>query len=160
MNLFLCILFFLFVPLQVQTSAGQVVAIADGDTLTVLTEAKEQVKVRINGIDAPERKQPYSQASKENLSRLVFGRIVTVESSKKDRYGRTVGKVLIDGVDVGLEQVKSGYAWHFKRYEREQSQADRAAYANAEEQARSKRLGLWRDDAPVPPWDYRAERRR
>jgi len=142
-------------PALAQSFSGRVVAVSDGDTLTVLTAAKEQIKVRINGIDAPEKAQPFGQASKQNLSRLVFGRAVTIESNKRDRYGRTVGKVLTDGRDAGLEQVKAGFAWRFKEYEREQSPEDRRAYAEAETEARKARRGLWQDPAPVPPWEFR-----
>lgn len=153
--LLLLLFFALPCPALAQSLSGRVVAVSDGDTLTVLTVTKEQIKVRVNGIDAPEKAQPFGQASKQNLSRLVFGRTVTVESNKRDRYGRTVAKVLVDGLDVGLEQVKAGLAWHFKEYEREQSPEDRRAYAEAEAEARQARRGLWQDPAPVPPWQFR-----
>lgn len=153
--IFLLFVFALPCPARAQALSGRVVAISDGDTLTVLTAAKEQVKVRINGIDAPEKAQPFGQASKENLSRLVFNRVVTIESNKRDRYGRTVGKVLLDGRDAGLEQVRAGLAWHFKEYERDQAADDRRIYAGAEVVARREQRGLWRDVAPVPPWEFR-----
>lgn len=114
-----------------------------------------QHKVRLAGIDAPERSQPFGQRSKQSLSDLVFSQWVTVETDKRDRYGRAVGKVLKDGVDTNLEQVKRGMAWHYKAYQREQSASDRVTYAEAEEAAREERVGLWRDAQPVPPWDFR-----
>lgn len=139
---------------------GKVVGVADGDTVTVLDVGKVQHKVRLTGIDAPEKAQPFGQRSKQNLSNWVFGKQVTVETEKIDRYGRSLGKVLVDGVDANLEQVKAGYAWHYKKYEREQSAEDRAVYARAEAVARAGRAGLWRDAVQLPPWDWRGCRRR
>jgi endonuclease YncB( thermonuclease family) len=105
------------------------VAIADGDTLTVLDSGNEQQKVRLAGIDTPEKAQPFGTASKQNLSALVFGKTVTVVFVKFDRYQKMVGKVLLGGQDVCLEQIKAGLAWHYKKYEREQSSEDRSRYA-------------------------------
>lgn len=138
---------------------GRVVGITDGDTITLLNSSNTQHKIRLSGIDAPERGQAFGQASKQNLSGLIFGKSVTVEFSKRDRYGRIVGRVLLAGRDICLEQVRSGYAWHYKQYEREQTPAERKAYAEAETEAQKEKRGLWRDPAPVPPWDYRKERR-
>lgn len=151
----LILLLLLSFPSFAQSLSGRVAGIADGDTITILTDPKQQVKVRINGIDAPEKGQAFGQASKEHLSRLVFGRVVTVESNKRDRYRRRVGKVLIDSIDVGLAQVSDGFAWHYREYEREQSPEDRRAYAEAETEARQAQRGLWRDASPVPPWEFR-----
>jgi endonuclease YncB( thermonuclease family) len=134
---------------------GRVVAIADGDTVTVLDTSNKQWKIRLMGIDAPEKKQAFGQKSKANLSDLAFDKQVAVEYSKKDKYGRTVGKIIVDGVDANLEQVRAGLAWHYKKYEREQPVDDRAAYAQAEEQARAEKKGLWVDAEPTPPWDWR-----
>lgn len=138
---------------------GRVVGITDGDTITVLDSSNTQYKIRLSGIDAPERGQAFGQASKQNLSGLIFGKSVTVEFSKRDRYGRIVGRVLLSGRDINLEQVRGGHAWHYKQYEREQTPAERKAYAEAETEARKEKRGLWRDAEPVPPWDYRKERR-
>lgn len=137
------------------TIEGRVVGVADGDTVTVLDDARTQHKIRLSGIDAPEKKQPFGQRSKESLSELVFSKTVTVETSKRDRYGREVGKVLVDGVDANLEQLKRGMAWHYKAYVREQSPRDRVLYSEAEEIARMGRVGLWRDETPQPPWEFR-----
>lgn len=136
---------------------GQVVAIADGDTLTVLDEAKTQHKIRLAGIDAPEKRQTLGQRSKQSLSDLVFGRQVTVETTKKDFRGRDIGKIILDGQDVNLEQVRRGMAWHYKAYAREQSAEDRRAYMAAEVQAQKARIGLWRDAEPMPPWEFRRQ---
>ncbi len=99
--------------------------VADGDTITVLDTDKVQHKIRLAGIDAPEKKQPFGNRSKESLSDLVFSKTVTVDTGKTDRYGREVGKVLIDGIDANLVQVQRGFAWHYKAYEREQPAVDR-----------------------------------
>ena len=133
--------------------------VADGDTITVLDDTLKQHKIRLAGIDAPEKKQPFGQRSKESLSELMFAKTVTVEADKTDRYGREVGKVLVDGIDANLVQVQRGFAWHYKAYEREQSAIDRKAYSDAEDEAKAALRGLWKDTAPVPPWDYRKAQR-
>lgn len=94
------------------TLYGFVVGLSDGDTVTVLDSSKAQHKVRLGGIDAPEKKQAFGERSRQSLSDLVFHKQVEVEFSKTDRYGRIVGKVLVSNVDAGLEQVKRGLAWH------------------------------------------------
>lgn len=134
---------------------GRVVGIADGDTITVLDDTNTQHKIRLAGIDAPEKKQAFGNSSKKSLSDLVFAKSVTVETDKRDKYGREVGKVLVGGVDANLEQVKRGMAWHYKAYEREQSVIDRKVYADAENEAKHARRGLWTDAAPEPPWEFR-----
>jgi endonuclease YncB( thermonuclease family) len=137
---------------------GRVVGVADGDTVTVLDASRQQHKIRLMGIDAPEKKQAFGNKSKQALSDLVFNKQVSVEFSKTDRYGRTIGKILVDGLDANLEQVKKGMAWHYKQYQKEQSSVDRTAYAKAEELAKAKKLGLWFDPSPTPPWDFRHNR--
>jgi endonuclease YncB( thermonuclease family)/methylphosphotriester-DNA--protein-cysteine methyltransferase len=136
---------------------GKVIRVSDGDTIAVLDKDNKQHKIRFQGIDAPESKQAFGQASKENLSKMVFGKQVTVIWEKVDKYGRTVGKVLLDGKDVNIEQVKAGLAWHYKKYAEEQPPEDRITYAKAEEEARAAKLGLWQDPNPTPPGDWRAE---
>lgn len=137
------------------TLTGEVVALSDGDTVTVLDSAKTQHKVRLAGIDAPEKRQPFGERSKQNLAAMVFRKQVTVEWNKSDRYGRIVGKVLVERTDAGLAQLRAGMAWHYKQYAREQTPEDRAAYAGAEDAAQETHVGLWRDVAPVAPWDFR-----
>ncbi len=134
---------------------GRVVGVADGDTITVLVDGHDNVKVRLAGIDAPEKAQPYGAVSKRHLSDKVFGRTVTVEWTKKDKYGRVIGRVLADGDDVCLDQVRFGFAWHYKQYANEQTSSQRTAYASAEEQAKHEKVGLWSLSDPVPPWEFR-----
>lgn len=107
--------------------------------------------------DSPEKGQTFGSRAKENLSGLVYGKTVTVATNKHDRYGRAVGKVLVDGEDANLEQVKSGFAWHFKEYQREQSAEDRSRYASAEDSAKSSGRGLCVDKSPVKPKEFRGE---
>lgn len=134
---------------------GRVVSIADGDTITVLDSNNEQFKIRLMGIDAPEKKQPFGQRSKQHLSALVFGKTVDVEWFKKDRYRRTLGKILFNGRDVNQEQIKAGMAWHYKKYQKDQPPEDRQSYADSETNAQQRRVGLWGDAYPVAPWDFR-----
>ena len=141
------------------TLTGRVVRVADGDTLTVLDNTNTQHRIRLQGIDAPESHQAFGTRSKQSLSDMVFGKTVTVEYYKTDQYGRIVGKILLDGKDIDLEQVKAGMAWHYKEYEREQTPADRELYARAEAEARSARRGLWADADPVEPSEFRREER-
>jgi endonuclease YncB( thermonuclease family) len=146
-------------PAAADVLRGRVVGVADGDTVTVLTPEQVRRVIRLAGIDAPEKAQPYGDRAKRHLSDLVFGAEVVVEYEKRDRYGRIVGKILRDGQDASLSQIQAGYAWHFKRYAGEQSAADRAIYARAEEVARSARRGLWSEPASLPPWEWRARGR-
>jgi endonuclease YncB( thermonuclease family) len=142
----------LALPAELQ---GRVVGVTDGDTITLLSPGNVQEKIRLSGIDAPEKGQPFGDASKRNLSDLVFDKEASVDWHKRDRYGRVVGVVRVDGRDVGLCQIKSGLAWHFRRYQNEQSLDDRLVYLHAEEVAREARVGLWADAAPMAPWDWR-----
>lgn len=138
--------------------AGLVVGVTDGDTITVLDDQRAQHTIRLAGIDAPEKAQAFGLRSKEHLSLLVFGRRVLVETEKQDRYGRTVGKVIINGLDASLAMVVAGMAWHYKKYESDQSITDRTLYSDAELVARRNRQGLWLDISPIEPWDYRSRR--
>jgi len=134
---------------------GNVVGVADGDTITVLDTDKVQHKVRLTGIDAREKKQPFGNRSKQSLSDMVFNKTVVVGTVKRDRYGRELGKVLVGGRDVNLEQVRTGMAWHYKAYKRTQPVTDRQAYADAENAAKAAKHGLWLDADPIPPWKWR-----
>lgn len=129
------------------------VAVHDGDTLTVLVERK-QVRVRLIEIDAPELKQPYGARSKQSLSELCFGKTANLEVHDRDRYGRTLAQVHCSGKDANAEQVRRGYAWTYTRY----AAPDSPLFA-LEREARSARRGLWEDPTPTPPWDWRRNRR-
>lgn len=152
---FVFLLFFFQYYAYAELLNGKVVGVSDGDTITVLDSAKSQHKIRLTGIDAPEKAQAFGQASKKSLSDLVFSKDVEISWEKRDRYQRILGKVLLNEQDICLEQVKRGMAWHYKQYQRDQTQEDRIKYSRAEEEARKNRIGLWADDAPVPPSDFR-----
>lgn len=143
-----------------QTLNGRVVRIADGDTVTVLDATKTQHRIRLQGIDAPESHQAFGTQSKKSLADMIFDKDVTVIYDKTDQYGRLVGKILLNGKDVNLEQVKAGMAWHYKEYEREQSPEDRELYARAEDEARNARRGLWVDANPTEPAEFRRDEKR
>ena len=145
---------------------GVVVGVSDGDTITVLDAGNQQHKIRLAGIDAPEKKQDFGQRSKEHLSQLVFGKQVEVEWKKLDRYKRVIGKVWVAPpsckkpdcpkiVDACLAQISMGLAWWYEKYAKEQPEADRRQYELVESEARSKRIGLWSSKEPIPPWEFR-----
>ena len=126
--------------------SGKVVSIHDGDTITIL-QNKQQIKVRLFGIDAPELKQPYGKKSKQFLANLIAGQIVEVEENGKDRYKRTIGIVYLGNTDINAQMVANGYAWVYRKFLKK--------YAPQESKAKSQRLGLWRDKEPIPPWEWR-----
>ena len=134
---------------------GRVVSVADGDTITVIDAEKNQHKIRLQSIDAPEKAQAFGAKSKEALYELVHGKTVQVSFIKSDKYGRILGKVLLDGQDICHQQIKAGFAWHYKKYQNEQQPVDRDAYSASEIAAKSQKLGLWSEPSPVAPWDFR-----
>jgi len=139
----------------VQALHGVVVAVSDGDTITIRDDHNNAKKIRLQGIDAPEKQQDFSNVSRKHLADLVAGKEVDVEYEKLDQHGRIVGKVTLKNVDICLEQIKAGLAWHYKFFEGEQTASDREVYAAAETRARAARLGLWQYEAPIAPWDFR-----
>jgi endonuclease YncB( thermonuclease family) len=147
-------------PSGSQTLTGRVVRVADGDTITVLDSNDTQHRIRLEGIDAPESHQAFGAQSKKSLSEMVFGKDVTVVYQKTDQYGRLVGKILLGGKDINLEQVKAGMAWHYKEYQREQTPEDRELYARSEDEAHAARRGLWQDPDPIEPSAFRKEEKR
>jgi micrococcal nuclease len=130
-----------------------------GDTVYVLDASQERHKIRLAGIDTPERKQPFGKKAKDYLIGPVAGKDVEVDWSKRDRYGRIVGKVIFEGQDVDLAMVQAGYAWWYRKYAGEQNAGDRVLYEAAEEKAKAEHLGLWADPHPVPPWEWRKKKR-
>ena len=151
----IALLFALPLPAAAEIFEGHVIHISDGDTITVVNEKHQQLRVRIAAIDAPERHQPFSAASREHLSKLVRRQMVVVQWHKKDQYGRLVGSVSVKGLDTGLELLRAGMAWHYKQFENEQNPQDRTRYSTAESDARARRAGLWQDRSPEPPWEWR-----
>jgi len=131
--------------------SGRVVGVADGDTLTLLTPDKRQVRIRLAEIDTPEKRQPYGTRAKQSLSDLCFGKPARVDVKTTDRYGRTVGRVYCAGIDANAEQVRRGAAWVYRKYTR-----DPKLY-QLEAEARRERRGLWAlsETQRVPPWEWR-----
>ena len=136
---------------------GLVVAISDGDTITLLTEDKQQLKIRLVGIDTPEKKQAFGTKARDHLASRIFKQDVEVDLRKKDQYGRHLGVIYIGGADVNQSMIQDGYAWFYKHYAKEQPKEEALRYANAERDARLKKRGLWADPNPVPPWEFRKE---
>jgi micrococcal nuclease len=134
---------------------GKVVGVTDGDTIVVLDDSNKQHKIRVAGVDSPERSQDFGARAKAQMSDFVFGKRVEIPDAKTDMYGRTVSRVFLGTHDVGLAMVKAGMAWHFTQYEREQSLADRLAYRAAELSAKNARIGLWSQANAQRPGDYR-----
>jgi endonuclease YncB( thermonuclease family) len=138
---------------------GTVVAVADGDTITVLDSNNRKHRIRLIGIDAPEKSQSYGQRSKHSLAELVYDKNVTIHYEKQDRYARTLGKVLVDGRDVNLLQIERGMAWWYRAYKQDQTIDDRVFYQATEHAARLAKVGLWAEKSPIPPWDFRRTKR-
>lgn len=134
---------------------ARVVAVADGDALTVLDSNNTEYKIRLSGIDAPEKSQPFGKQAKQSLAAMVLHKTVLIDYKKRDKYQRIVGKVLLDYKDISLEQIKRGLAWHYKKYENEQELIDRSVYANHEYAAKHERCGLWTDKNSIAPWLFR-----
>ena len=141
---------------------AKVLRVVDGDTVYVEDEAGKKFKVRLTGIDAPEKNQSYGLASTYHLRGLLLNKFVLLESKPKkgkpysvDRYKRVLAKIVLNGIDINLSQVLSGYAWHFKRYQNQQSRSDRELYSQAELHAKKNNLGLWREKKPIAPWKWR-----
>jgi endonuclease YncB( thermonuclease family) len=136
-------------PNRGSTHVWRVVGVHDGDTLTCLDETNTQQKVRLAEIDAPELGQDYGKVSREALAEMVFGKTVTVSEEGKDRYGRWIAHVQVNGIDVNRQQVATGNAWHYSDYSRDPT------LATLQTDAQARRLGLWSQPEPVPPWDFR-----
>jgi micrococcal nuclease len=137
-----------------ETFTGRVIGVTDGDTLTVLRAGHGEV-VRLRGIDAPERGQPWGERAKQYAAALAFGQVVAVEAAGRDRYGRLLAEVrLPDDRSLNQELVRAGYAWWFRWYSEDRT------LARLEAEARTGRRGLWADRSPVPPWEYRQTRAR
>lgn len=153
-KLFFLAIFIIALPLHAEQLTGRVVAISDGDTLTILNSSKKQIKIRLGEIDTPESRQPYGNKARQELSDLAFGKTATVEVQAIDRYKRTVGRVYVGEVDVNAELVKRGAAWVYRRYVKDYSLFD------LERDAKLNRRGLWKlpEAERVPPWVWRKQK--
>ena len=153
------VLFFFFLPLWVFLSSNiaypadfqaKVIHVADGDTITVLNDTNEEIKIRLNGIDCPEKAQDYGKKAQEFAHGLVYGHMVTIIDHGQDRYKRTIGDVIMeDGLILNQEIVKAGFAWWYFKY------SDDRELGQLELDAKLAHIGLWKAKNPVPPWVYR-----
>jgi len=159
-----CVVFFstCFVQPEAVTDKqlAEVVGINDGDTITVVfAHDGIQKKIRLATIDAPEYNQPFGRKSRQNLSDLAYRKNAIIISKGEDRYKRIVGEVLVGDVNLNVEQIKQGFAWYYKHHQKQQTPEERIIYSKAEDLAREKKIGLWSDENPIPPWDYRNNRK-
>lgn len=129
--------------------SGRIVGVTDGDTVLLLTNEREQVKIRLNSIDAPEKSQAFGNKSKRSLSDLCMGKDADVDVQGRDKYGRTLGELFCQGKSANIHQIENGFAWVYRKYSSDQNLIDIEAMAKAEGR------GLWNDPAPVAPWDFR-----
>lgn len=143
------ILVFLFPFIISAQITGKVVDVTDGDTFKLLKNDSLQIKVRLHGVDCPETKQPFSSVCKKYLFDLIFGKQVFLKQIGIDRYGRTLAIVFLDTINVNENMLSAGMAWHFKKYDKNPK------WAELENKARDERRGLWKDDKPIPPWEWR-----
>jgi endonuclease YncB( thermonuclease family) len=134
---------------------GRITGIVDGDTINVRIIGKQQIRVRIAFIDAPEKGQPFGQQAKAAMSELLFGKDVELQAHRIDRDWRLVARVLVDNQDAGFELLKQGLCWVYERYLPEASPDIQTSYQRAQAVAREQKFGLWSDPNPVPPWDWR-----
>lgn len=148
------IYFFIFAAATAAATTGNVVRVIDGDTLIMLTDGNNQVRVRLSEIDAPEQGQAFGQKSKQALTKLCAGKQAVLRATDKDRYGRTLARVYCNGLDANSEMVKLGMAWVYDRYAKD------ATLYTYQDAAKAGRAGLWADQNPVQPWVYRSLKKR
>lgn len=143
-------LFFTTIAICQTWVTGKVIRIADGDTITLLDENKQQLKIRLYGIDCPERRQDYGMIARQFTADRCFRQVIRVEIKQADRYGRKVGIVILpNGKNLNKELLKAGLAWHYLSFDHSKE------FADLERSAKQKRRGLWRMNKPVAPWLYR-----
>lgn len=143
------IIFLLLPHVGEEQIKGKVVGVSDGDTIVFLKEDNRQIKVRLDGIDCPESKQPFGQKAKQFTVDFCFGKEAEIISKGIDRYGRTLGIVIVNNDTLNHELIRAGYAWHYKQFNKE------ARLSEMENIARKNKIGLWKDESPIPPWEWR-----
>lgn len=148
------LLFGLNIQAQIATITGKVVAVADGDTFTLLVNGNRQQKIRLHGIDCPEKRQDFGQVAKDFTSKEVFGKTITVKPTDTDRYGRTIAIVLLpDQISLNELLLKNGLAWHYTQYDKNPQ------WKKLEQIARKNKVGLWQQPNAVAPWTFRYTQR-
>lgn len=154
--LFLALTFLFVLPCPTWAWSGKVIGVADGDTITVLRD-KQTHKIRLYGIDCPEKRQPFGKRAKQFTSELVFGKVVEVEPVTVDRYGRTVAFVQVENVLVNEELIREGLGWVYVRYCKLPLCAK---WQGLQLAAQNEKRGLWGHTGEIPPWEYRRQSRR
>ena len=132
---------------------GKVISVTDGDTIKLLTKNYITYKIRLNDIDAPEKKQAFGNKSKENLASYIAGKNIKVTYTKLDKYKRILGTIYYNNLDINLQQIKDGYAWVYKNYSKNQ------IYSIEENKSRQLKKGLWSDKFPIEPWIFRKQKK-
>ncbi len=158
----LIIILFLISPYTFADFNAEVLRIVDGDTIDVLDDDNQKLRIRLLGIDTPEPQQLFGYESSIYLKKILSGRSVKIISTP-DRnkpytlgfYKRVIGKIILNGRDINLEMIEKGMAWHFKKYKKSQPLGDRYSYNKAENEARERNIGLWSEGNPLPPWKWR-----
>jgi len=153
-TLFFFLILFISSYSYTQTIVGKVVAITDGDTFKLLTNDSTLINVRLANIDCPEKKQPYSKKAKQFASDAISSKIVTIRVLKKDRYKRYISNVIYnDSLNLSYELVKNGLAWHYVKYSKD------TILQIIEDRAKASKIGLWKEKKPIPPWQWRANKK-
>lgn len=134
--------------------SGKVIKVADGDTFTILADGNQQIRIRLHGIDAPEKNQDFSRVSMEHLTELIMHKEVRVYPKRKDPYRRIVGIVKVGETNVNEAMLKTGLAWHYTEYDKNPE------WAEMERLARQQKIGIWSHKSPVPPWEFRQAKRK
>lgn len=160
-SIFFSILFiYPFTPLFGKLLTGKITKVIDGDTVILFdTAEKKQVKLKLLGIDAPNKRQPYAKESAKHLAQIILGYQVDVKYQKTDRNGFILGKLLWNKRDINLNQVQSGFAWHDLSMVKDQTEDDEEEYREAERKARKRKLGIWKQKSPTPPWAHQKSKR-
>lgn len=151
--IFLTIFFLFFIPFHIYAAEISVTNIHDGDTITAKSKNGRKIKIRLFGIDAPELAQPYGETSRRHLIKLIKDKKISYKTEYKDTYGRTVAELFADNQSLNTAMVNDGYAWHYKHFSKSKT------LAKAEQTARKNRSGLWKDQNPTPPWDFRKKQK-
>ena len=134
---------------------GTIIGVSDGDTVTLLTKDNKQIKIRLHGIDCPEKNQAFGMKAKQFTSNLVFNQEVSLEIFSKDQYGRTVGEIFLpDGRSLNKELVRAGYAWQYQQFSKDPK------LKVLEIDAKKEKRGLWADPNPIPPWEFRRQNKK
>lgn len=153
LSLFLLIVLIVSCNPATDKIVGEVVRVADGDTFTVRTITDQQIKIRLYGIDAPERGQDFSNKSRQLLNDLCYGKEVTIEDKGTDQYGRTLGIAYIGDLNINEEMVKNGLAWYYNY------SIDNSRLESLEKEAQEKKLNVWSMKNPISPYEYRKSKR-